>query len=374
MAQGAFRSWCESFRARAQAAGISDACLAAAFDDVAELPDVLRRDRDQAEFTRAIADYLGRAVSEARVTTGRQILRDQAPLLSRIAARFGVPAEILVAIWGMESDFGRVRGDVPVIGALATLACDGRRAALFERELIAALRIVEAGAVARPEMLGSWAGAMGHLQFMPSTYLANAVDFDGDGRADIWSDNPTDALASAAACLVAKGWQAGLRWGAEISLPPGFDLALAGRDVRRPVGDWAAHGVVLPRRAFPQEAPAAILLPAGHRGPAFLVTDSFEALRRYNAADAYVLAVGHLSDRIAGGESLRAAWPADQRALTWDEILALQRALSAAGFHTSGADGLAGPNTFAAIRAYQTANGLPADGFPSEELLARLLG
>lgn len=367
------RDWIAAFRPRALAAGITPATLDRAFQDVAYNADVIEKDRNQAEFTRALWDYLDSAVSDARVTNGIAALRANAPLLDRIEATYGVPKEVVVAVWGLESSFGANRGDVPVIGALATLAHDGRRGPFFEAQLIDALRILQSGDVDPDSFTGSWAGAMGHTQFIASSYQSFAVDFNGDGRRDIWSDDPTDALASTAAYLAKSGWTKGQPWGIEVTLPPGFDYEQAGKITPQPTADWVALGL---RSAdggpLPDHGPASVLLPGGARGAAFLIYPNFRAIERYNTADAYVIAIGHLSDRLKGGPPIRATWPRDLRALTGEERRELQERLTAAGFDTRGVDGKIGPNTIAAIRAFQRTVGLVPDGFASTDILDRL--
>lgn len=367
------RDWIAAFRPRALAAGITPATLDRAFQDVTYNADVIEKDRNQAEFTRALWDYLDSAVSDARVTNGIAALRANAPLLDRIEATYGVPKEVVVAVWGLESSFGANRGDVPVIGALATLAHDGRRGPFFEAQLIDALRILQSGDVDPDSFTGSWAGAMGHTQFIPSSYQSFAVDFNGDGRRDIWSDDPTDALASTAAYLAKSGWTKGQPWGIEVTLPPGFDYEQAGKITPQPTADWVALGL---RSAdggpLPDHGPASVLLPGGARGAAFLIYPNFRAIERYNTADAYVIAIGHLSDRLKGGPPIRATWPRDLRALTGEERRELQERLTAAGHDTRGVDGKIGPNTIAAIRAFQRTVGLVPDGFASVDILDRL--
>lgn len=369
----AFDRWIEGFRIRALGQGISASIFDRAFRGIRYNADVIRRDRTQNEFTKTIWDYLDTAVSEARVANGRQALERHLALLDEIEARHGVEKEIVVAIWGLESAYGGFRGTTPTIEALATLAFDGRRAAFFEGELMSALRILQNGDVAPEAMTGSWAGAMGHTQFMPSSYLAFAVDHGADGRRDIWSDDPTDALASAAAYLARHGWQKGLPWGVEVRLPEGFDYAITGERTRKPAADWAALGVrAIDGSVVPENGPASILLPAGARGAAFMIFANFAVIERYNPADAYVIAVGHLADRIAGGPPIAASWPREDRALTLDERRELQERLTRAGFSTDGVDGKVGPNTIAAVRAFQRAEGLVPDGYASLEILSRL--
>ena len=367
------RDWTLGFRPRALAAGISPATFERAFAGIGYNAGVIAKDRNQAEFTRTIWEYLDSAVSDRRVAEGAQALRVHRALLQRLEASFGVPKEVVVAVWGLESGYGANRGDVPVIEALATLAHDGRRGPFFEAQLIDALHILQSGDVQPEDFTGSWAGAMGHTQFIPSSYRTFAVDFDGDGRRDIWSDDPTDALASTAAYLAKSGWTPGQPWGIEVVLPAGFDHGLAGKGMRRATSDWAALGLrTAEGQALPDHGEASLLLPAGARGAAFLIFANFHAIERYNAADAYVIAVGHLSDRIAGGPPIRAAWPRGERALTGAERRELQERLTAAGFDTGGVDGRIGPRTLAAVRAFQRSVGMVPDGHASPDLLQRL--
>jgi lytic murein transglycosylase len=284
-----------------------------------------------------------------------------------------VRKEIVVAIWGLESAYGTFMGNTPLIGALATLAYDGRRGAFFEAQLIAALQIVQSGDVTPDRMTGSWAGAMGHTQFMPTSWWDHAVDFDGDGRRNIWDDNPADALASTAVYLKHFGWKTGQPWGLEITLPPGFDYDQTTERVKKPVAEWAAMGVApAAGGALPDHGIASVLLPGGARGAAFLIFPNFQVIERYNTADAYIIAVGHLADRLRGGPPIMAGWPRDLRALSLPERMDLQALLGAAGFDPQGVDGRIGPNTIAAVKAYQKANGLVPDGYASVEILERL--
>lgn len=370
--QEGLNGWLSTFHDRALAAGISAATLDA-LSGAEYLPKVVHNDRHQNEFTKTIWEYLDKAVSEDRIALGRKALQDHQEMLDRIEATYGVDAEVFVAIWGLESAYGAVRGDVPTLSALATLAYDGRRGAFFEAELIAALRIVQLGDATSAALRGSWAGAMGHTQFMPSSWHAFAVDFTGDGRRDIWGDDPTDALASTAAYLAGKGWQRGAPWGVEIRLPQGFDYDLTTERVKKPVADWQAMGVRLAAGGdLPDHGPASVLLPGGHRGAAFLIFQNFHVIESYNTADAYVIAVGHLADRLKGGGPIVAAWPRDERALSFDERVALQKALVLAGFDTGGIDARMGPKTVAAIKAFQKAQGFVPDGFPSLTVLRAL--
>lgn len=368
-----FDQWMQGFRARALAQGISPATFDRSLGGVTYDASIIAKDRNQAEFNKTIWEYLDSAVADSRIANGRAALAQHGAVLDRIEARYGVEKEVVVAVWGLESSYGTFRGTTPVIPAMATLAYDGRRGAFFEQQLIAALKIVQAGDVSPEGMTGSWAGAMGHTQFIPTSYLEHAVDFTGDGRRDIWSDDPTDALASTAAYLAQSGWQRGQPWGVEVRLPAGFNMALAGKDTTRPARDWAAMGVApAAGGALPGMGAASILLPAGARGPAFLVGQNFAAITRYNAADSYVIGVGHLSDRLAGKGPFLQPWPRGDRALSTDERRELQELLTRRGFDTGGTDGKIGPNTLTALRRWQASVGITADGYASPEVLNRL--
>ncbi len=369
----AFQRWIDRFRSRARAAGIRDRVFDASFQGVRYNADVIRRDRNQSEFTKQIWEYLDSAASDTRVKNGRAALKKHRRTLERIEASFGVEAEVVAAVWGLESAYGAFRGDEPIIEALATLAFDGRRGRFFEEQLIAALKIIQSGDVPPSRMTGSWAGAMGHTQFIPTSYLAYAVDFTGDGKRDIWSDDPTDALASTAAYLKRFGWRKGQPWGVEVVLPRGFDYGQTGERIKKSPGQWAAMGVRDTKGArVPNHGQASILLPAGSRGAAFMIFNNFHVIERYNTADAYVIGVGHLSDRIRGEGPIRADWPRGDRNLRFAEKKEMQRLLTARGYNTQGVDGIIGPNTIQAIRRFQSSQGLVADGYPSYDILKRL--
>jgi membrane-bound lytic murein transglycosylase B len=371
--QSGLEAWLIAFRPRAEAAGIAPQVLDQALAGLKFNPKIIERDRNQNEFTKTIWDYLDTAVSDERVSLGRKSVARQARVLDQIEAQYGVDKEVVAAIWGLESAYGTYRGDISTIEALATLAYDGRRASFFEAQLVAALKILQNGDVSQAAMRGSWAGAMGHTQFMPSSWWEFAVDFTGDGKRDIWSDDPSDALASTAAYLRHWGWIKGQPWGLEIVLPDGFDYDQTTERVKKPVADWAALGVrPMAGGALPDHGLASILLPGGARGAAFLIFSNFQVIEKYNTADAYVIAVGSLSDRLRGGPSIQASWPRELRALTLAERIDLQRRLGAAGFDPKGVDGRIGPNTIAAVKAYQKANGLLPDGYASLEILQRL--
>lgn len=336
-ANAGYDAWVKDFYPRAKAKGISEATLRAGFRNAGYLPGVVKRDRNQTEFKRTLEDYLSIAVSDERVSKGRAAYKQHQKTLLALEAKYGVDASIIAAIWGLESFYGGRRGDVPVVSATSTLAYDGRRGAFFEKQLIAALKILQNGDITASKMTGSWAGAMGHTQFIPTSYQAFAVDFTGDGRRDIWSEDPTDALASTAAYLARNGWTRGLRWGREVT-------------------GAAAAGALQPQPG----------------GPSFAVTSNFKAIKRYNNSDAYAIGVGHLADRIAGGPPLRGKFPPDANGLTKDDRVALQNRLTARGFDTGGADGVLGPKSQAAISAYQASIGQNATGIPSMDLLRSL--
>ncbi|MGF1502228.1 MAG: lytic murein transglycosylase [Paracoccaceae bacterium] len=366
-----FEAWLAGFRARARAEAIPEAVLSRALAGVTPDPTVIERDRFQPEFTRPIWEYLDRAVSETRIANGRAAAARHRATLDRIEARYGVDWEIVVAVWGLESAYGEVMGDRAVIRSLATLAHDGRRRSFAEGELIAALRILAAGDVSADRLRGSWAGAMGHTQFIPTSFLAHAVDFTGDGRRDIWAGDPSDALASTANYLARAGWRRGVPAALGVRLPEGFDYALAGQSRTRAAAEWRAMGVRLDG-VWP-DGQGAILVPAGAAGPAWLVTSNFRAIRRYNNATSYALAIAALADMIAGrpGAVPPSAldWPRGDRPLSRAETEELQRRLTALGFDTKGADGIVGPNTRDAVRAFQRVRGLVPDAYVSGRLL-----
>lgn len=332
-------AWVAAFRPRAGSAGITTTTLDRAFRGAGFIPGVVTRDRSQPETSYTLEDYLQIAASDERVAKGRAAFARERNTLNALENRYGVPAEVICAIWGLESQYGEKRGTVPVISATSTLAYDGRRGAFFEKQLIAALRILQSGDVSPANMVGSWAGAMGHTQFIPTSYLAFAVDFTGDGKRDIWSNDPTDALASTAAYLAKSGWIRGLKWGGEIGAPG---------------------------------TPAGSTLTPQAGGPSFAVTSNFKAIKRYNNSDLYAIGIGHLSDRLAGGGPIRGSFPPDRYGLTLKDRQKLQMRLTASGYDTGGTSGVIGPKSRAAIRAFQSDNGLPVTGAPSADLLSRV--
>jgi membrane-bound lytic murein transglycosylase B len=368
--------WVRSFWPQAREAGISRAVYDRALANFRPDPEVLEKARSQAEFVRPIWDYLDLTVTDHRIVNGRALLAQHAGLLSRIEARYGVDRHILVAIWGMESSYGAILDNPQrvksTIRSLATLAYDGGSRARFGRQqLIAALKILQRGDISLTGMTGSWAGAMGHTQFIPTTYEAYAIDFDGDGRRDIWN-SPADALASAANYLDKMGWETGKTWGYEVMLPRGFNLGHGKK--ARSLASWQKLGV---RRAagggFPRPGDEATLFaPAGRDGPAFLMLKNFRVLKRYNNADSYALAVGHLADRLKGLGPFQTTWPASAMELDQDLRAELQRLLTARGFYSGEIDANLGSGSRAAIREYQASIGAEVTGEPSMRLLQQL--
>lgn len=357
---------------RAVDEGVSAETASKVLADVEFLPRVIELDRRQPEFTTTFADYLGRRVSETRIEKGREMLEEHRELLDRVSNETGVPPVYLVAFWGLETNYGSYFGKMPVPSALATLACDERRGNYFSGELVSALKILDEGAIEPERMEGSWAGAMGHVQFMPSVFLQHATDADDDGRRDLWGSVP-DAMMSAGRFLESMGWDPDYRWGREVLLPEGFDYALAGKG-RRSLNQWNELGVTdVYGQPLPQESiDASLVVPAGHQGPAFLAYDNFRVIMGWNRSEYYAIAVGHLADRIAGAGGLTNPPPEDAPTLSRDDVLQLQTALNERGFDTGNPDGIIGPNTRSAIREYQSSVGLIADGFPGAELLESL--
>jgi len=373
-ADAGFNRFVSGFWPTAKAAGISSQTYNAVFSGMQPDEDTLRLMSKQSEFVKPIWDYLDSAVSEDRVEKGRKLLREYGTVLQQIEARYGVDREAVLAIWGMETNYGGYMGRHNVIQALATLAYAApRRKSFWEKELITALGIVQAGHVRFQDMEGSWAGAMGHTQFMPSSWKAYAADYDGDGRRDIWTSIP-DALASTAAYLHKHGWQTGKTWGYEVKLPAGFDYHMADGDKTLTLGEWSKYGIRRSNgKGFPRPSDNAILvLPAGASGPAFLMLRNFYVIKRYNNATAYALGVGLLADRVIGGGPLEGDWSREHLPLSRTETAELQTLLNRRGFSVGTPDGKVGPATRRGIRAYQSSRGMIPDGYASVVLLARL--
>ncbi|PMR78622.1 lytic murein transglycosylase [Halomonas urumqiensis] len=367
-----FASWLADFRREARAEGISEATLSSALDGLRYRERVIELDRSQPEFVRPIWQYLDSAVSAQRVSQGRDRLAEHRDTARRMEQRYGVPAEVVVAIWGIESNYGGNFGDFSTLEALATLAFEGRRSDFARGELLAALRIIEAGDIAADSMIGSWAGAMGHTQFIPSSFEAYAEDGDGDGRRDIWGSIP-DVMASTANYLARAGWRAGQPWGMEVQLPEGFDYAQTELSTRRTAAEWADQGVRgVAGGALPAFEQSSVIAPAGARGPAFLVGPNYRAILRYNNATSYALAVGNLANQIAGRDGIQQGWPRDEQPLSRSQMRDMQRALNARGFDVGTPDGIMGPNTRSGLRDYQRDIGVIPDGFATVSLLERL--
>jgi membrane-bound lytic murein transglycosylase B len=369
-----FYAFLRDFRAEALAAGIRPETYDRAVAGISLNPRVEELNEKQPEFVRPIWEYLAGAITDSRVARGRELIAANAPLFARLQDTYGVPAEVLTAIWGLETGYGQNEGSFNLFEALATLAYDGPRVEYGRRQFLAALKIAEIEGRDPATMTGSWAGAFGHTQFVPTTFLEHATDGDGDGKRDLWN-SPADALASAANYLKQSGWRAGESWGEEVQLPRGFAYESAETNIRKPISEWAGLGVrsISGEPLNPSADPAAVFLPAGYRGPAFLVRNNFNVILKYNAATSYALAIGLLSDRLKGAGNVQASWPVDESTLDQASAVALQDGLTALGFSTGGSDGVLGARTRQAIRDYQQARGLPADGFATAALLTRIL-
>jgi len=369
-----FKSFVASLWPKAEAKGVSRATFTRAFANLAPDLRILAKPKQQPEHEQPIWDYLNQIVSEKRVTLGQKAYAGNLAGMQAIEKVYGVPPNIVVAVWGVESMYGSNMGQYSVVRSLATLAWrGGRRARFGEQQLLSALRILEHGDVAPDLMTGSWAGAMGHTQFIPTTYEAYAVDFDRDGRRDIWG-SATDGVASAAHLLQANGWKAGQPWGFEVQLPAKFDFSQAGLSTRKPFAAWARAGLrhANGKALESNDTKASLLLPAGANGPALLVTGNFRALLRYNNSVSYGLAVAWLAQKLVDAPFIDKPWPVTERTLVLDERKELQRLLAARGLTVRAQDGLLGTETIAALRSYQQSKGLPPDGFPSLKVLEAL--
>lgn len=367
-----FDEWLADLRAEAASLGISASTLAA-LDNIAPLERVLELDNSQPEFVQTFTRYIELRVTPGQVSRGQQLLQQHGVLLDEVRQRYGVQPHYLAAFWAIESNFGRATGGFSVLEALATLAYDPRRSEFFRRELLTALRIIDDGHIAPERMSGSWAGAMGQLQFLPSVFDRYGVDGDGDGRIDIWNSLP-DVFHSAANFLSQSGWRGDQRWGREVLLPDNFDYRQSGTGVRKPLDEWRGMGVTtLDGNPIPVVAgmEASVILPAGANGPAFLAYGNFRATMAYNPSTFYALTVGHLADRFAGGSAIQ-NMPENEQALSVVEVQELQELLNQRGFDSGTPDGRVGRMTRAAIRAYQDSAGLPMDGYASGQLLAVL--
>ena len=371
-ADSAWVSCVDNLRNTAIDQGIARATVNEVFDGLTKLPRVIDADRRQPEFTQTFTKYYQARVTNFRVTKGRNLLATHGPLLLKIKDETKVPPQYLVAFWGLETNFGSYFGKLPIPSALATLACDARRSAFFTKQLLATLRIVEAGDIETAALVGSWAGAIGHMQFMPTTFLAHAVDADGDGRRDLLGSIP-DALSSGANYLADMGWEPGFRWGREVRLPQGFDYASTGNHQWRPLHAWASLGVTNTAGDVlaATDLDAAILLPSGHNGPAFLVYPNFRIIMKWNRSEYYALSVARLADRIAGAGRLAVSLPAvDESQFSSAAVMELQASLNRLDFKAGNPDGVIGPSTRRAIQQFQVQHGQIADGYPSAALFA----
>ncbi len=369
-----FDQWRQGFEARAIAKGFDAKLVKETFAGLTPDPGVIERDGSQPEFTRTMADYLKGVLSGARISQGKIAIKENAALFTQISSFYHVPPAVLSAVWGLESAYGHIQGNFDVVRSLATLAHDGRRRAWAEGELFAVLEILTSGYARRDDLKGAWAGAMGQTQFLPTSYLEYAVDWDRDGRKDIWNSS-ADALASTAYYLARYGWREDEPWGVEVELPDGFDYALAD-DTVLSIGSWGARGAVRADHAIwsmrEQGRPAWLILPAGYKGPAFLVSKNFRVIKHYNNSTAYALGVGLLSRVLDDKEAVRAPWPKSTGPLSRTQIKALQSALDQAGYDAGKPDGISGPNTRRALRAFQKAHAMVPDGFLDRSTLQQV--
>jgi membrane-bound lytic murein transglycosylase B len=368
----AFRVWLKDFRKEAISIGISQKTLDRALTGLKLNPRIIKLDRKQPEFTQTIWGYLDKRVTQRRIDRAKKLLNQHRGLLEKVRIKFGVQPRFLVSFWGLETNFGDYTGKLSVVRSLATLAFDPRRKGYFRKELITVLRIIDQGDM-KADVQGSWAGAMGQSQFMPSTFQRYAVDMDGDGRRNLWSSLP-DVFGSSANFLSSVGWQKDRTWGREVMLPKGFNVELSGLGFKKHVSDWQRMGV---RRANggdlpPVDIEASLILPAGHLGPAFLVYTNFRKIMIWNRSISYALAVGYLSDRIAGRGKFKAKRSPDLAPLSRKQVLEIQGSLNAKGFSVGQPDGVIGPVTRSAIKSFQKSASLPPDGFASHALLKAL--
>ena len=366
-----FAEWLDELRAEALGLGINETTLDAAFALVEEpIPRVLELDKSQPEFVQTFAGYMRNRLSDARIEQGKSLLIEHKDLFNRIQQQYGVQPHYLVSFWALESNFGDFTGGFSVVNALATLAYDPRRSDFFRSELLTALRIIEEGHIPVEQMSGSWAGAMGQCQFMPSTFYAYARDGDGDGRVDIWNSVP-DVFASAANYLSQNGWQSDERWGREVILPDAFDFTLTGTGVRKTVTQWNSLGIrrVNGNALGNADMLGSIVLPAGAQGPAFLVYDNFRTTMVWNRSTFYAISVGHLADRFVGGSPIINMPSVEERPLSRSEVIELQELLNAQGIDAGTPDGIMGSRTRAAVRAFQEKADIPTDGYANFDLL-----
>lgn len=366
-AQATFGQCIERLQEQARSAGVSENTTVEVLGQMQPLPKILGYDRNQPEFVQTFTGYFSKRVTDWRVNKGREKLAEHREFLSKLTQEYGVPAHYLISFWGLETNFGGIKGKIPTIAALTTLACDQRRSDYFSSELVQALLLLEREKLDYKEMIGSWAGAMGHTQFMPSAYMKYAKDGDGDGKVDLWN-NELDALASAANFLQNLGWNTGFRWGREVLLPENFDYQLAGKSQPQTLTFWSKQQVtkVNGKTLGEDDLQAALVVPAGHTGSAFIIYPNFDVILRWNNSEYYGIAVGHLADRIAGQGDLSKPLP-ELPNYTLAEMQQFQDKLNQLGFYVGKADGILGPATRKGVRGFQASVGLIADGYPSKE-------
>jgi membrane-bound lytic murein transglycosylase B len=367
-ADGDFQRFVEALWPEARSRGVSRATFDDAFHGIAPDPKIIALTKKQSEFVRPIWDYINGSISAQRLERGRQLANEWSKTLAAVERTYGVPRSVILGVWGMETNFGSFTGNIYVVRALATLAYTRYRGDFFRGELLTALQILERDHIDRSAMLGSWAGAMGQTQFMPSSFVKYAVDGDRDGRRDIWNSVP-DALASTANYLRQQGWQAGLPWGFEVELPKGFDF----RNLRQGFASWTGLGLRrIDGKPMPRSGEATLFLPAGARGPAFLITDNYSVIKTYNSSDAYAMGVAHLGDRLMGGPPILGDWPTNEPQLDKDQREELQRRLAGVGLYSGEADGRLGSKTREAVRNFQLQRGLIPDGYADFAVLREL--
>ncbi len=369
-ANSQFNQCVSGLKSQARQQGISDYTINRVLDNVKYQSRIIELDRRQPEFTQTFAGYFNARITDQRVQSGRKLLAEHRDLLDKVQRETGIPPQYLVSFWGLETNYGSYFGNWSVPDSLATLACDPRRSNYFTQELFNAMRIIDAGDITPERMVGSWAGAMGHMQFMPSTFLNYAKDADGDGRRDLWG-SLADAMASAGNFLRKMGWNPDFEWGQEVKLPSDFDYSLAGSHHKKTLNNWIALGVkpASGPALLPTDQKTTLLVPAGHRGPAFLVTQNFYVIMRWNRSEYYALSVGHLADRIIGEPALHQQPPADTLKITREQVRQLQRDLNTLGIDAGGADGVMGPKTRKAISLFQQRTQRIADGHLDSTLL-----
>ena len=374
MSTSSFQGCLANLRSQAIASGVSGSTYDRYTQNLSPDYSVIDKLNYQPEFSTTIWDYLSGLVDNERVQAGQQKLAQHRVVLNRVEQTYGVPAETVVAVWGVESNYGDISGKYPLLQALGTLSCEGRRQSYFRGEFFATMRILQRGDLTQDQLYGSWAGAFGHTQFMPSTYERLAVDFDGDGRRDLVSST-TDALASTANFLKRAGWQTGMPWGFEVKIPQGVSIAGESRRNKRSLNSWIAQGVTrtdgtaLIQGNLSGSTPAGLITPAGANGPAFLVFKNFDAIYSYNAAESYALAIAHLSDRLMGQSAFRTAWPTDDAGTSRAERREIQQFLIQRGYDIGAVDGLIGDKSRQAIQQEQTRLGLKPTGRAGQQIL-----